>query len=261
MARQLIGASVFAVLAQGRRTMVPSGQILSQELVAVRNESNLTGLGAGLGSSAETIGPSLGGGKTTRYWDCCKPSCAWSGKAQVSNPVQMCNKEGNSPMSGVEAESVCLGGNAYMCNQQQPFNENGQNYGFAAANVAGGSESSWCCACYNIQAAGGKSIIVQVTNTGSDLGENHFDIQIPGGGFGKYDGCTKQWEATETTWGARYGGTLAASLSCSGLPSELHAGCNWANEHWSDNPHIESLQRVKCPATLTDKTGCKRSDE
>lgn len=32
-----------------------------------------------------------GSGKTTRYWDCCKPSCAWSGKARVSRPVNTCN--------------------------------------------------------------------------------------------------------------------------------------------------------------------------
>jgi hypothetical protein len=30
----------------------------------------------------------------------------------------------------------------------------------------------------------GKELIVQVTNTGGDLGENHFDIQMPGGGVG-----------------------------------------------------------------------------
>ena len=27
----------------------------------------------------------------------------------------------------------------------------------------------------------GKSMIVQVTNTGGDLGQNQFDVQIPGG--------------------------------------------------------------------------------
>ena len=38
----------------------------------------------------------------------------------------------------------------------------------------------------------GKTMIVQSTNTGGDLGENHFDIQMPGGGvgiFGSGRGC------------------------------------------------------------------------
>jgi hypothetical protein len=32
-----------------------------------------------------------GSGTTTRYWDCCKGSCSWTGKADVSNPVTTCN--------------------------------------------------------------------------------------------------------------------------------------------------------------------------
>lgn len=34
-------------------------------------------------------------GVTTRYWDCCKPSCGWPGKASVTNPVKTCDA-GNS---------------------------------------------------------------------------------------------------------------------------------------------------------------------
>ncbi|CAF4871674.1 unnamed protein product, partial [Rotaria sp. Silwood2] len=29
-------------------------------------------------------------GVTTRYWDCCKASCGWTGKASVTNPVKTC---------------------------------------------------------------------------------------------------------------------------------------------------------------------------
>lgn len=200
-------------------------------------------------------------GKTTRYWDCCKPSCSWSGKASVSKEVVTCKKDGTSVLSDANAKSVCDGGETFMCSNQQPFYENGMSYGFAATHISGGSERSWCCACYQIQASGGRSIVVQVTNTGSDLGSNHFDIQIPGGGFGIFDGCTKQWGASEATWGARYGGVMTAKISCSGLPSQLKAGCEWQNEHWGNNPSIESFWRVKCPATLTSKSACRRTDE
>ncbi len=42
-----------------------------------------------------------------------------------------------------------------------------------------------CCACYELTFTSGpvkgKKMIVQATNTGGDLGDDHFDIQIPGG--------------------------------------------------------------------------------
>jgi hypothetical protein len=45
-------------------------------------------------------------------------------------------------------------------------------------------------------------MVVQVTNTGSDLGENHFDLAIPGSGVGLFpQGCSKQFN------GARMGNT------------------------------------------------------
>ena len=33
----------------------------------------------------------------------------------------------------------------------------------------------------------GKKMVVQVTNTGGDLGDNHFDLQMPGGGVGYHE--------------------------------------------------------------------------
>jgi len=36
-------------------------------------------------------------------------------------------------------------------------------------------------------------MIVQATNTGGDLGSNHFDLMIPGGGVGLFDGCSRQY--------------------------------------------------------------------
>ena len=49
-------------------------------------------------------------------------------------------------------------------------------------NIEGGSEASWCCACYELTftsgAVAGKKMIVQATNTGGDLAGNQFDISV-----------------------------------------------------------------------------------
>jgi hypothetical protein len=87
-------------------------------------------------------------GKTTRYWDCCKGSCSWPGKAAVSAPITTCDKNDN-PLTDANTPSACDGGSAYMCSDQSPWAVSDDlAYGFAAANIAGGSEDSWCCSCY-----------------------------------------------------------------------------------------------------------------
>lgn len=89
-----------------------------------------------------------GSGTTTRYWDCCKGSCSWTGKASVSHPVTTCDKSDN-PLTDYSVASACDGGSAYMCSDQSPWKVNDtMAYGFAAVSIAGGSESSWCCSCY-----------------------------------------------------------------------------------------------------------------
>ena len=96
---------------------------------------------ASVANAAET-------GKTTRYWDCCKGSCSWPGKAAVSAPVTTCDKSDN-PLTDANTASACDGGSAYMCSDQSPWAVSDTlAYGFAATNIAGGSEESWCCSCY-----------------------------------------------------------------------------------------------------------------
>ncbi|KAL0563666.1 hypothetical protein V5O48_018398 [Marasmius crinis-equi] len=126
-------------------------------------------------------------GVTTRYWDCCKPSCGWTGKASVSKPVLTCDKGGNT-LTNPDTRSGCdSGGTAFTCTNYSPWAVNDTTaYGFAAVKLQGGTEASWCCACYALTFTSGpiagKQMIVQATNTGGDLGNNHFDILIPGGG-------------------------------------------------------------------------------
>jgi len=202
-------------------------------------------------------------GKTTRYWDCCKPSCAWNYKANVSNPVYSCYKD-DSIVPIVWTTSGCGGGEAYMCNDQQPWAINDQlSYGFAAANISGSDEEQWCCACFKITftstSIAGKEMIVQVTNTGGDLGENHFDIQMPGGGLGLFDGCSTQFNTdAPKLWGERYGG-LTSEDGCANLPKILQPGCHWRFDWFenADNPAME-FEEVECPAELIKITGCAR---
>lgn len=88
-------------------------------------------------------------GKTTRYWDCCKGSCGWQGKAPVNQPITSCDKNDN-PLSNMGAKNGCeSGGQAYMCTNQSPWqvSEN-LSYGFAAVKLSGKTENNWCCACY-----------------------------------------------------------------------------------------------------------------
>ncbi|KAH0004496.1 glycoside hydrolase family 45 protein, partial [Aureobasidium melanogenum] len=203
-------------------------------------------------------------GKTTRYWDCCKGSCAWPGKADVSAPITTCDKNDNS-LTDANTASACDGGSAYMCSDQSPWAvSDNLAYGFAAANIAGGSEESWCCSCYKLTftttSIAGKTMIVQATNTGGDLGSNQFDLAIPGGGVGIFNACTDEWNAPSSGWGAQYGGI--STNTCSAFPKALQPGCGFRFDWFenADNPEME-FERVECPAAITTKSGCKRADD
>jgi hypothetical protein len=70
-----------------------------------------------------------------------------------------------------------------MCSNESPWAvSNTLSYGYAAVNIAGGTEASWCCACYELTftsgPVAGKKMVVQATNTGGDLGANQFDLVV-----------------------------------------------------------------------------------
>ncbi|KAK5662240.1 hypothetical protein OQA88_8145 [Cercophora sp. LCS_1] len=203
-----------------------------------------------------------GSGQSTRYWDCCKPSCSWPGKAAVNRPVFACDAN-NNRISDAGVASGCTGGSAYSCFDQSPWAVNNQlAYGFAATSLSGGSEASWCCACYALTftsgPVAGKTMVVQSTSTGGDLGSNHFDLNIPGGGVGLFDGCSPQFGGLP---GATYGG-ISSRNQCSSFPSGLQPGCNWRFDWFAnaDNPSF-TFQQVQCPSELVAKSGCKRDDD
>jgi hypothetical protein len=156
-----------------------------------------------------------------------------------------------------------------MCTDQQPWYDAAtkMSYGFAAGVVKNVPESGSCCACYELHFKGVPRMVVQVGNTGADLkGDGHFDIQVPGGGFGIFDACTDQWDLkSKTAWGARYGGVMAAGWKkekgCSTLTKDYRKSCEWHYDYLGDNPIIEKFYRVVCPDAIVQKSGCKREDD
>jgi hypothetical protein len=156
-------------------------------------------------------------------------------------------------------------------------------YAFAAYNGAS------CGTCFQLTFTGnsndgnsdsgseqicGKSIIVQVVNTGG-LAQGQFDLLIPGGGVGANDACSTEWNVSSSQLGVQYGGLMlqceqednynysaytACTLSaCQSLfpnsPSML-AGCefiiNWMKG--ANNPSV-MYQQVNCPSQLTSASG------
>jgi hypothetical protein len=124
---------------------------------------------------------------TTRFWDCCKPSCGWNGKAQFSRPVESCTAD-DKP-TDIAAGTGCNGGGAFQCSNQQPWAINDTvSYGFAGVYITpdlthGGIEDAWCCACYQLNFTSepliGKSMIVQASNTAYDVtNANRFSLAV-----------------------------------------------------------------------------------
>ncbi|KAL8894706.1 MAG: hypothetical protein Q9207_008434, partial [Kuettlingeria erythrocarpa] len=166
-----------------------------------------------------------GSGTTTRYWDCCKPSCAWS-RSGITSPVKTCNINDEPLSDGVNAKSGCEGGTSFMCSSQAPWAINDNlAYGFAAVTA----DNPTCCTCYKLTFTNteikGKTMIVQATNTGYDVSGAQFDLAMPGGGFGLFDACSNQWKASPSVWGAQYGGSN--SNTCSAFPAALQKGCGF----------------------------------
>ncbi|KAH7089317.1 glycoside hydrolase 45 [Auriculariales sp. MPI-PUGE-AT-0066] len=181
-----------------------------------------------------------GSGHTTRYWDCCKTSCGWSGKADVKQPVQSCNAAG-SKLTDFNAQSGCNGGGAFACTDNAPWAINDSlAYGFAARPVSG------------------QKMIIQATNTGGDLGNNHFDLMMPGGGVGIFNGCASQFGSWNG--GAQYGG-IGSRSECDNLPAAVRAGCYFRFDWFkgADNPDV-TFKKTTCPSELVSKSGCMRND-
>jgi hypothetical protein len=215
-------------------------------------------------------------GFTTRYWDCCKPSCGWSANAN-GKPTHTCGKDGTSTVNN-DTQSACGGGGGgYMCYWGAPWSVSDTlSYGFAAYNNVA------CGTCFQLQFTGkghygtnpgssslnGKTMIVQVINIGG-IDSSQFDLLIPGGGVGANNACTSnsaQWGNADI--GAGSGGILAScgnsGTSCVqqkcqaafGDKPLLLAGCTWFSGWFNDADNPEILyQKTTCPPEITAKSG------
>jgi len=138
-----------------------------------------------------------------------------------------------------------------------------------------------------------KHIIAQSVNTGHDVSNIQFDLQMGNGGTGAFNNCAGDgWSMfpgpfSQDVWGAQYGGcdyrdASQGSPSCDDLPpypqqpngmqaagDSLVDLCKWSFDKGvrgdggtgGQNPTIVDMARVECPAELVEMTQIKRSDD
>jgi hypothetical protein len=183
------------------------------------------------------------------------------------------------------------GGVAYTCFDHAPYAVcDSLAYGYAAVPAS----DSKCGKCFQVEFDGGthngsdqvkethkllkgKIMIVLASNIGGDVAAGQFDLLIPGGGVGQFNGCSKQWGVTdENLFGATYGGLLTSCQSSLGYDAtaskyetcvtekcnalfgsntkltRLLEGCLWFAQwmHAADNPTF-TYKEVECPQELT----------
>mmetsp|Transcript_24469 Transcript_24469/g.44539 ORF Transcript_24469/g.44539 Transcript_24469/m.44539 type:complete len:365 (+) Transcript_24469:45-1139(+) len=235
-------------------------------------------------------------GYATRYWDCCKPHCTWTGNTFGKvDPIASCNKESvkQSDFNIVNACDDPKPGSAFTCYDNVPWSVNGTfAYGFAATPAQG----DICGLCYEFTFTGegkygpnpgaaalrGKVMIVQASNIGHDVADGQFDVMIPGGGVGIFDACSYQWDVTTPQLGNKYGGFLSEcqekhgshadhgvhkqcvldkcnSIFNSSKFSRLHDGCKFFVDWYevADNP-THTYRQVPCPKELEQVSGMSR---
>ncbi|MCB9603657.1 MAG: hypothetical protein H6721_03785 [Sandaracinus sp.] len=250
------------------------------------------GTDAGMSTDPELPGPGSCHGYATRYWDCCKAHCGWSGNVPEGvSPATSCGLD-DAPLSDTNVASSCDGsGGSFTCFSMAPRAiSDTLSYGYAAVPADG----DICGRCYRLDFTGeghynaadpgsralmGRTMIVQATNIGHDVGGGQFDLLIPGGGVGLFNACSRQWGVSDAELGAQYGGLLTACQAshsdhdavrgcvrdrCHAIfdePqfAELRAGCDWFVDwyHAADNPNL-TFREVACPADLIAESGVDR---
>ena len=226
-----------------------------------------------------------GQGWGSRYWDCCKPHCAWSGKG---GPIaKTCNAQQQPLTKGDDmVKSICDGGPAGLCNSQAPFAIN-DNLAYAFAAGPGTSYAGSCGSCFLLTFDGnsrhttdartaalkGKQMVIMISNIGYDVENGQFDMMIPGGGVGAFNGCSALWGINNL--GAQHGGFLkdcggdkkvndvATVQKCledkcntvfANIP-DAKAGCLF-HAQWlmaANNPSFSFQELESCPQELVNK--------
>ena len=224
-----------------------------------------------------------GSGWATRYWDCCKPHCSWPEHAN-GNYSKQCTNKGKSENTNWGDGSICSGGSQMTCTSQIPFTIDGcteMAFAFAAVPASNGGQ---CGKCFqltftgtgkysndaNIKKLKGKKLIIMATNVGGDVQQGQFDIMIPGGGVGIFNGCSSMGWGSQ---GAQYGGLLSDCETETNYKAGKYASCltekcnsSFANDPeakkgclflatWmgaAGNPNHDYVE-VECPQVLKDK--------
>ncbi|HRI08247.1 MAG TPA: hypothetical protein PKW35_10535 [Nannocystaceae bacterium] len=274
-------------------TTAASGASTSTTTATTSTTDPTTG---GTGDSPPPLGPDACQGYATRYWDCCKPHCGWPANVNpATDPLALCDKS-DAPIADPLTASACdvpAAASAFTCQSNAPWALSPTlAYGFAAVPASG----DICGRCYQLQFDGtghydaadpgslllaGKTMIVQATNIGYDVGGGQFDILTPGGGVGLFDACSFQWGVDTSELGATYGGFMTYCQQQVGgdhqmlkecvkgrcdavfadpALAELAAGCRWYVDWYevADNPNLH-YQEVACPAALVAISGIDRA--
>jgi hypothetical protein len=230
-----------------------------------------------------------GSGFASRYWDCCKPSCSWSNNAGAGNEARQCDAQMNI-ISNPNESSMCDGGRSTTCLSQIPFTIKGcDNLGFAFGAVPGAGPKV-CGRCFLLSFTGQgkyetklnhkklaqKKLVVMASNIGYDVAGGQFDVMIPGGGVGIFNGCAS---ILGNSMGAQYGGLLSDcenEVGWSGSDDDIYrkrkeclsnkcktvfankanakAGCLFQAEFMeaAGNP-LHTFEEIECPQVLKDK--------
>jgi hypothetical protein len=128
---------------------------------------------------------------TQYYWDCCKSDCSWEAKADVNQPVAVCDNK-NNLLTDFQSGSSCGGGDSYQCADQQPWAVNDTfSYGYAGVFLMDHASDAWCCACYELTFKNapveGKKMVVQAHNSGFDvLTADRFSLAVRALPFFRY---------------------------------------------------------------------------
>lgn len=159
-----------------------------------------------------------------------------------------------------------------MCPDQAPFYDVASDMfmGFVAAPSGLGGLGD-CCDCYELSVDGfSKSAVVQVTSHGQVNGL--FDLLVPGGGAGQFDGCGKVFPKHSTAAQDRFGG-FHGGADCATVFQDFPqdaAACKWLfaggffpypvpGSDVAGDAHATSTKRVECPAALNARSGCAAS--
>lgn len=167
--------------------------------------------------------------------------------------VETCKADGTVQTNTNPRNSKQASVDSYMCPALSPIVVSSTlSYGWTAYGLSGDTaqEQERACACYHLRFSGelsGKQMVVQATNTGDlTMCKDHFDLQIPGAGFGQVNCCINDGEKHQTrtldgksvyqfsspahngvNWGPIENdirGGITSESACASLPAGLRAG-------------------------------------